>query len=32
MIKTWERKILRRIFGHEKEDGTWKIRTNKEVT
>jgi hypothetical protein len=26
MIITWERKILRRIFGTKKEDGTWKIR------
>jgi hypothetical protein len=32
MIITWERKILRRIFGPKKEDGTWKIRTNKELT
>jgi hypothetical protein len=30
MIITWERKILRRIFGPKKEDGTWKIRSNKE--
>jgi hypothetical protein len=32
LIITWERKILRRIFGPKKEDGTWKIRTNKELT
>jgi hypothetical protein len=29
LIITWERKILRRIFGPKMEDGTWKIRTNK---
>jgi hypothetical protein len=32
MIITWERKILRRIFGPKKEDVTWNIRTNKELT
>jgi hypothetical protein len=32
MIITWERKILRRIFRPKKEDGTLKIRTNKELT
>jgi hypothetical protein len=32
LIITWERKILRRIFGPKKEDGTWKIRTSKELT
>jgi hypothetical protein len=26
IIITRERKILRRIFGTKKEDGTWKIR------
>jgi hypothetical protein len=31
-IITCERKILRRIFGPKKEDGIWKIRTNKELT
>jgi hypothetical protein len=31
MIIMWERKILRRIFGPKKEDGIWKIRTNKEL-
>jgi hypothetical protein len=29
IIITWERRILSRIFGPKKEDGTWKIRTNK---
>jgi hypothetical protein len=32
MIITWERKILRRIFGPNKGDWIWKIRTNKELT
>jgi hypothetical protein len=32
MIITWESKILRRIFGPKKEDGFWRIRTNKELT
>jgi hypothetical protein len=31
-IITCKRKILRRIFGSKKEDGIWKIRTNKELT
>jgi hypothetical protein len=30
MIITWERRILR-IFGPKKEDGIWKLRTNKEL-
>jgi hypothetical protein len=29
---TWERKILRKIFGPSKENGVWKIRTNQELT
>jgi hypothetical protein len=32
IITTWGRKILRRIFGPKKEDGIWKVRTNKELT
>jgi hypothetical protein len=32
IITTWERKLVRRIFGPKKEDRIWKIRTNKEVT
>jgi hypothetical protein len=32
IIITWERRILRRIFGPKKEDGIWKLRTNKEST
>jgi hypothetical protein len=32
MITTWDRKLVRRIFGPKKEDRIWKIRTNKEVT
>jgi hypothetical protein len=32
IIITRERKILRRIIGPKKEDGTWKTRTNKELT
>jgi hypothetical protein len=31
IIIIWERIILRRIFGPKKEDGIWKIRTNKEL-
>jgi hypothetical protein len=31
MIITWQRRILRRIFGPNKEYGIWKIRTNKEL-
>jgi len=27
----FERKIFRRIYGHEYEDGEWKIRTNREL-
>jgi hypothetical protein len=32
MIIIWERKILRRIFGPKKKDGTWKIRATKALT
>jgi hypothetical protein len=32
IIITGERKIPRIIFGLKKEDGIWKIRTNKELT
>jgi hypothetical protein len=28
---TWERKILRRIYGVVEEQGTWRIRTNLEL-
>jgi hypothetical protein len=31
MIISWERRILRRIFGPKKDDRIWKIRTNKEL-
>jgi hypothetical protein len=31
MITTWDRRILRRIFGPKREDGIWKIRINKEL-
>ena len=29
-INTWERKVLRRIFGPVTDNGVWRIRTNKE--
>jgi hypothetical protein len=28
---TWERKILREIYGTTKEDGQWRIKTNAEL-
>ena len=28
---TWERKILRKIYGPTKENGQWRIKTNKEL-
>jgi hypothetical protein len=28
MLMTWERKILRRIYGPTKENGHWRIKTN----
>jgi hypothetical protein len=31
MLMTWERKILRKIYGPAKENGQWRIKTNKEL-
>jgi len=31
MLMTWERKILRKIYGPSKEDGQWRIKTNLEL-
>ena len=28
---TWERKILRKIYGPTKENGQWRIKTNEEL-
>jgi len=28
---TWERKILRKMYGPTKENGQWRIKTNKEL-
>jgi hypothetical protein len=28
MLMTWERKILRKIYGPTKENGQWRIKTN----
>ena len=30
-LSTWERKILRKIYGPVVEQGMWRIRTNQEV-
>ena len=30
-LSTWERKILRRLYGPVVEQGMWRIRTNQEV-
>jgi hypothetical protein len=30
MLMTWERKILRKIYGPTKENELWRIKTNKE--
>jgi len=30
MLMTWERKILRNIYGPTKENGQWRIKTNEE--
>jgi hypothetical protein len=30
-LNTWERKILRRIYGPVVEQGIWRIRTNQEL-
>ena len=31
MLMTWERKILRKIYGPTKENGWWRIKTNEEL-
>jgi hypothetical protein len=31
MLMTWERKILRKIYGPTKEDGQWRIKTKLEL-
>jgi hypothetical protein len=31
MLMTWERKILRKIYGATKENGQWRIKTNAEL-
>ena len=31
MLMTWERKILRKIYGPTKENGRWRIKTNEEL-
>ena len=31
MLMTWERKILRKIYGPRKENGQWRIKTNEEL-
>jgi hypothetical protein len=31
MLKTWERKIRRKIYGPTKENGQWRIKTNEEL-
>jgi hypothetical protein len=31
MLMTWERKILRKIYGPTKENGQWGIKTNEEL-
>jgi hypothetical protein len=31
MLMTWERKILRKIYGPTKENGQWRIKTNAEL-
>ena len=31
MLKTWERKILRKIYGPTKKNGQWRIKTNAEL-
>jgi hypothetical protein len=30
-IQTWERKVLRKIYGPVYDNGIWRIRTNKEL-
>ena len=31
VLNTWERKVLRKIFGPTKDENGWRMRTNKEV-
>jgi hypothetical protein len=31
MLMTWERKILRKIYGKTKKNGQWRIKTNAEL-
>jgi hypothetical protein len=31
ILNTWDREILRRIYGHVVEQGIWRIRNNKEL-
>jgi hypothetical protein len=31
MLMTWERKILRKIYGPTKENGRWRIKMNEEL-
>ena len=31
MLMTWERKILRKMYGPTKENGQWRIKTNEEL-
>jgi hypothetical protein len=31
MLMTWDRKILRKIYGPTKENGQWRIKTNAEL-
>ena len=31
MLMTWERKLLRKIYGPTKENGQWRIKTNEEL-
>lgn len=31
LLNTWERKVLRKIYGAINDNGTWRIRTNKEI-
>ena len=31
LLMTWERKILRKMYGPTKEDGQWRIKTNEEL-
>jgi hypothetical protein len=30
-LRTWERKVLRKIYGPVSDNGIWRIRTNKEL-